>query len=285
VVDGTGERRPTGWQVALELTPIESALVCRRQVFAAASSPRVAWVRVFTYADRPDLAARTGEVEDGFAKFMGHGEVAVRHWGKLREQLPELQLVLWDDERDAVVGHARTMPAREAEQLPTGVDDMLEAWFGDGARPEPDVLSALVAVVDRGRQGEGLSLLLIEAMRDLADRSGFQSLIAPVRPTWKDRYPLIPLERYVRWKREDGLPFDPWIRLHARLGAALLEVCPASMRIEGTREEWEEWVGMRFPDDGEYVVPGALVPVEFADGRGLYVEPNVWMRHPAQTAD
>jgi hypothetical protein len=37
---------------------------------------------------------------------------------------------------------------------------------------------------------------------------------------------------------------------------------------------------MVFPDDGEYVVPGALAPVTFADGRGLYVEPNVWMRHP-----
>src|SRR5687768_3337350 len=57
-----------------------------------ASWPTVAMVRVFTYAERPDLAARTGEVEDTLAEFMGHGEVAVRHWGKLREQLPELQL-------------------------------------------------------------------------------------------------------------------------------------------------------------------------------------------------
>jgi len=32
---------------------------------------------------------------------------------------------------------------------------------------------------------------------------------------------------------------------------------------------------------GDYVVPGALVPVSFADGHGVYVEPNVWMRHAA----
>jgi GNAT superfamily N-acetyltransferase len=236
-------------------------------------------VRVFTYAERPDLAARTGEIKDTFAEFMGHGEVALRHWGKLRPELPELQLVLWDDERDAVVGHARTLPAREAEGLPGGIDDMLETWFGDGARPEPDVLSAMVAVVDRGHGGQGLSRLLIEGMRDLARREGYSSLIAPVRPTWKERYPLISMERYARWTRDDGLPFDPWLRVHARLGAELLEVCPASMRIEGTREEWESWTGMPFPDDGEYVVPGALVPVAFAGGRGVYVEPNVWMRH------
>jgi hypothetical protein len=32
------------------------------------------------------------------------------------------------------------------------------------------------------------------------------------------------------------------------------------------------------------VVPGALVPVEFAGGRGVYVEPNLWMRHPVPAA-
>ena len=27
-------------------------------------------------------------------------------------------------------------------------------------------------------------------------------------------------------------------------------------------------------------VPGALVPVHFKNGRGVYVEPNIWIRHP-----
>ena len=241
-------------------------------------------MRTFTYAERPDLVARLGEIENTFAEFLGHGDVVEQYWGRLREDLPHLQLVLWDDERDVVVGHARTAPARESDGLPGGVDDVLEAWFDRNPRPEPDVLSALVAVVDRRRQGEGLSSLLVQAMVDLAGREGFDSLIAPVRPTWKDRYPLIALDRYARWTREDGLPLDPWLRVHARLGAELLEVCPTSMRITGSREEWEEWTGMAFPDDGEYVVPGALGPVEFADGRGVYVEPNVWMRHRVRVA-
>lgn len=237
-------------------------------------------MRAVTYAERPDLAARTGEIEDTFATFLGHGEVALRHWHKLRLEFPELQLVLWDDEHDVVVGHARTLPTRAAEGLPNGVDGVLEAWFA-GERPEPDVLSALVAVVDRRRQRQGLSTLLVRAMAELARQHGFPALVAPVRPTWKDRYPLIPMERYISWRRDDGLPFDPWLRVHERLGAELLEVCPASMRIAGTTAEWEEWTGLVFPDDGDYLVPGGLVPVRFVDGHGVYVEPNVWMRHPA----
>ena len=184
-------------------------------------------MRVFTFAERPDLAERTDEVPEAFPEYMGHGEVLVEHWGKLREQLPELQLVLWDEERDAVIGYGRTIPTREREGLPGGVDDMVARWFGDGARPEPDVLSALVAVVDDRRRGEGLSGLLIERMRDLAGRCGFSSLIAPVRPTWKERYPLIPIGDYVGWTRLDGLPFDPWIRLHARLGARAARRVPS----------------------------------------------------------
>lgn len=237
-------------------------------------------MRVFTYAERPDLAARTGEVRDALPEFTGHGQIAVEHWGKLRTELPELQLIMWDDESDAVVGHARTLPAREAEGLPGGIDEMLERWFAERPRPEPDVLSAMVAVVDNRHNGRGLSSLLIRGMRDVAAREGFSSLIAPVRPTWKDRYPLIPMEQYARWTRGDGLPFDPWLRVHARLGAEPLGPCPASMRVEGSREEWETWTGMTFPQDGDYVVPGGLVPVEFRDGRGVYVEPNFWMRHP-----
>jgi GNAT superfamily N-acetyltransferase len=237
-------------------------------------------VRTFTYAERPDLAARTGEIADTFAPFLGEGEIAKRHWHKLREELPELQLVLWDEERDRVVGHARTIPVSTAGGLPGGVDDALEAWFGDGTRPEPDVLSAMVAVVDRDHQGQGLSAVLIAGMTHLARRNEFPALVAPVRPNWKDRYPLIPMERYVRWTRDDGLPFDPWLRVHARLGAELLEVCAASMTIEGSTEEWKAWTGLEFPDDGDYLVHGGLVPVRFEDGRGSYVEPNVWMRHP-----
>jgi len=206
--------------------------------------------------------------------------VALQHWHKLRPELPHLQFVLWDEEEDAVVAHGRTLPARAADGLPGGIDDMLETWFGDGGPPEPDVLSAMVAVVDRKRQGQGPF-----TARDRGDgrHRAEQRLLRADRtraPDVKDRYPLIPMERYASWRRDDGLPFDPWLRVHARLGAELLHVCRASMTVAGSAAEWEEWTGLAFPGDGDYVVPGALVPVpvRFADGQGTYVEPNVWMR-------
>ena len=52
--------------------------------------------------------------------------------------------------------------------------------------------------------------------------------------------------------------------------------------VAGTVSEWEEWTGMRFPESGPYVVPGALQPVsmDLERDEGRYEDPNVWMRHP-----
>src|SRR5262249_2318044 len=115
--------------------------------------------------------------------------------------------------------------------------------------------------------------------REIAARNSLDALIVPVRPSFKERYPLTSIERYAAWTRDDGLPFDPWMRVHARLGATILKPEPRSLRITATLEEWEEWTEMRFPDEGEYVFPGGLAPLGIRDGRGEYWEPNVWMHH------
>ena len=49
----------------------------------------------------------------------------------------------------------------------------------------------------------------MRGMAGLAARAGLAHLIAPVRPSQKERYPTIPIERYTRWTEEDGTPFDP----------------------------------------------------------------------------
>jgi GNAT superfamily N-acetyltransferase len=240
-------------------------------------------VLVVPYSERPDLVERLGEVEDVWPEFLHHTDAAFNTlWSRVRREFPDFQLVLYDDDRDTLVGRGQTIPFRwdgTFEDLPNGVDGVVRRVFDSGG--EPTTVSALVAVVDPRYQGRGLSSLIIEGMRGGAAGHGLDALLAPVRPTLKARYPLTAMERYLVWRRADGQLFDPWLRVHERLGAEILGVCPGSLLVEGTVAEWEEWAGMAFPDSGSYVVEGALVPVEIDRARdvGRYVEPNVWMRH------
>ncbi len=242
--------------------------------------------QIVTDAERPDLAERLEEIGDPWPEFIHHDETVIRWWPLLHERFPDFQLILHDPKTDIVLGRGCTIPVSwdgRPESLSGGVVDALEEGFSDGVTA--NVLCALVAVVDPPRHGQGLSGHIIGGMAEAAGRAGLECLIAPVRPTLKDRYPLTPFEDYIRWTREDGLPFDPWMRLHARLGAEILAVAPRSLDISGSVPEWESWTGMSFPEDGDYVVPGALVPVRFEDGVGRYVEPNVWMRHGLTRVD
>ena len=120
---------------------------------------------------------------------------------------------------------------------------------------------------------------MIQAMAACARRANLARFVAPVRPNWKDRYPTIPIECYSQWKRSDGLPFDPWLRVHARLGAPVLRPEPRSLLIEAPVSDWQAWTAMEFPEEGEYVFPAGLALLDVRDGWGSYWEPNVWMQH------
>ena len=119
---------------------------------------------------------------------------------------------------------------------------------------------------------------MLRRLGSVAAAHGLDRLVAPVRPTWKERYPLVPIQRYAAWRRPDGLPFDPWLRAHERLGGEMLGSAPRSMTSRHARGVGGV-DGHVFPDDGDYVVP-ARSSVHFKNGRGLYVEPNVWVRTP-----
>ena len=75
-----------------------------------------------------------------------------------------------------------------------------------------------------------------KAMKEIGNRNGLSGMIAPVRPSRKCDYPLTPIERYIEWiKPESELPFDPWLRVHARSGAVIIKPCQTAMRIEEDR--------------------------------------------------
>jgi len=245
---------------------------------------------VFTLAERPDLEAGARSLPSAFAEFMYHDAVVGRYWGSLFNDFAEHQVVVCDGEDEILaVGHC--IPVfwdGTVGGLPAGLDGVLERAVGDLEEGRaPTVVSALLANVTRAHRGRGLSGVVLGAMKAVAAGHALGAMIAPVRPTLKEQYPLTPMDRYARWERPDGLPFDPWLRVHRRLGAEFLSIVPESMVITGTIPEWEEWTGIRFPESGPYVVPGALQPVVMDLDRdlGVYTEPNIWMRHPVEAVD
>jgi GNAT superfamily N-acetyltransferase len=220
----------------------------------------------------------------GWPEFMQHDPVAERHQARLATELAEFQVLLLDDKDEpAALGVAIPFAwDGTLAGLPAGWDAVVTQGVADldvGRRPT--ALAALSVTVAPARRGQGLSRLVIQALKDAAVRAGLGTLLAPVRPSAKSTYPLTPMERYVRWARPDGAPFDPWLRTHWRLGGEVLEVCPVSMEITAGVAAWEAWTGLAFPETGPYVVPEALVPVAIDRERdlGRYLEPNVWLRH------
>jgi GNAT superfamily N-acetyltransferase len=238
-----------------------------------------------TLAERPDLAEevrRLGAVV--WPEFLQHDAVCGRYWQSLYTTFAHCQIVLCDTNHIVIaVGH--TIPLRwdgTIADLPPGLDGALERGANDADLGRaPTTLSALAAIVAPSHQRQGLSATILQAMCSTAAAYGLTALIAPVRPTLKHRYPLTPIDRYARWTRSDGSPFDPWLRVHCRLGAEFLRVAPQSMVVTGPVEAWETWTGLSFPESGPYAVPEALQPVIIDRRRdcGRYEDPNIWMRH------
>jgi hypothetical protein len=238
-------------------------------------------MHIATAGERPDLLDPGWErTRDTLPEYNNHGDVLAGYWPRLTEELPDFQFHLVGDE-DEILARARSIPVRwngTVEDLPAGIDGAIARGFDEGCA---NVLCALLIMIPRDLQSRGLSGMAVQAMSEIARGQGLEALVAPVRPSWKERYPLVPIDRYAAWRRTDGFLFDPWMRVHERLGARVLAAEPRSLRITGRIDEWESWTAMRFPESGDYWFPGGLatVRVDRVGDSGRYWEPNVWMHH------
>jgi len=235
---------------------------------------------IVRYADRSDLRARRHAELSGvtFPEYMHHNAPGNRYWGRLYSDFPDFQVALV--EGDELLAEAHAVPIAwngTIEDLPSGWEEGFVRGMDSTKRPS--ALMAIAISVAPARQGQRLSGRMIETFKDNARAAGLSSVIAPVRPTLKERYPLIPIERYLEWRRGDGSHFDPWIRIHEHVGGEILAPAPESMTIRSPVADWEEWTGMSFPEDGEYVFPGGLATLDVRDGVGTHIEPNVWLLH------
>lgn len=238
-------------------------------------------LRVVTLAERPDLEAAMLGMESTWPAYIRPDPVVVG-WAFDRHPAHQLLVLAGDD----VVARAATVPLAwdgDPASLPdTGWDEVLRMSMMDTYRDrEPNTACALEVAVVPGQRSRHLSGRTLAAVADNARRHGFGDVVVPVRPSAKHHEPHVPMTEYAARTREDGLPADPWLRVHVREGGQIVGVCPCSMTISGSLAQWRGWTGLPFDTSGPVTVPGALNPVEVSveHDRAVYVEPNVWVRH------
>jgi hypothetical protein len=241
-------------------------------------------VRTRTLAEAPALERVMRRFHRaGWPRFLRDDAVNAL-WPRLYTDFPQFQLAL-EGPGSRIVAIGNTVPFAwngTRRGLPDRLADVLaRAIRGRECGVKPTALVALAAIVTPGQRGKGWSARLVRAMTHLAAGRGLRALLAPVRPASKGDYPLTPMQEYAGWRRPDGAPFDPWLRVHWRLGARALRVTPRGNTVRARVCEWEEWTGLRFPASGRYVVPGAFQPIRVDRRRDRvdYEEANVWMLH------
>jgi hypothetical protein len=239
--------------------------------------------RIITLDQNPSLKEQIDRLSElSWPELLLHGDV--RHWHSLFDRFSAYQVAfVKDDDRVIAAGH--TVPLLwegRSEHLPENLDILMHrAVENDEMQIKPNCLSALAIIIDPDFRRENLSRKMIKAMISLGRKYELKSLLAPLRPTLKSSYPEMPFDEYINMKAENSEPFDPWIRVHVRMGAKIIKVMEKSITVVGSVSEWESWTGMKFTESGEYNVKGALQPVliDLEADRGFYTEPNLWVCH------
>ena len=200
---------------------------------------------------------------------------------------PEYQVLMLDQD-DKVQGVGVSVPIYwdgTDEGLPGGCDDALvrSAQLVKDQTP-PNAACSLSVTVTADAARQGVAELIITGLRDAAARAGAVALICPTRPILKSCFPIVEMSDYAGWRTGDGAHFDPWLRLHVRLGGRLLKVSEASTVLTGSVEEWRRWTGEELPGPGLFVIPGALAPLLVDGAVGTYVEACLWIVHELSIA-
>ncbi|MEI6289287.1 MAG: hypothetical protein WCP19_02540 [Chloroflexota bacterium] len=227
-----------------------------------------------------------GLASAAWPEFMLHDPISAQYWNYLFTDFPKFQFAIIDTKKNTAAAMANSVPihwAGNLEDLPEeGWDWAFQKSVSDHKEgKKPNMLCAIQVAIHPNYRHKSISREMVKEMRKTAITADLHQLIAPVRPSQKSLYPIISIDHYINWINDENLPFDGWLRVHARMGAKIIKPCHRAMQITGSISEWEKWSGLKFPESSDYVIPGALVPVQIdiENNLGIYIEPNVWMVH------
>ena len=239
-------------------------------------------------AARPLGANRSDQVTDVWPEYNEQGDVLDEHWSRLDEDFPSSSSSSTTRSADAALAHGHSIPCALGRhgRGPAGRDRRARSSTRVGSATRAasrTTLSALAIEIPPAHQGGGLSRTMIGAhARHRSATTASPDLIAPLRPTWKERYPLTPIERYASWTRDGRAPvrpLDPPARPPRRGDR------PADTAVAPDHGHRGRLGGVdrrcRSRRAATYVFPHGLAPldVDREPDRGEYWEPNVWVHH------
>jgi hypothetical protein len=235
-------------------------------------------------AERPDRAPLWSGLTGLWPRFMTQDETGDFFYGYEFDHYPEFQLLAVDLDTGEAVAKAHSVPLSFTGAIADGLPEHGWDWAVRQAThdrlsgAEPAIVSALEIMVRPDLRSHGLSARMLAALRANTAARGFTDLIAPVRPIGAQGKSI---DTYAYEQRPDGLPVDPWLRVHVRAGGRIVNVAHTSMVMVGTLADWRRWTELPFDTSGAVTVPQALGPVhcDVAGNRAVYVEPNVWVHH------
>lgn len=145
-------------------------------------------------------------------------------------------LFLTDEADPQLAGHGITAGIHwdgKSDTLPDGWQGVVLKSYKDsvsGAAPNT-IVGLFIRVEPEFREG-GIAKTIAEEMGVLREKNNLTYFILPLRPPlrYEQEYASLPFATFAAATREDGLPLDHWVRMHVRLGAAVIRISEKSHR-------------------------------------------------------
>lgn len=169
-------------------------------------------LEVVTASDRPDLDDEAAAAfRQRWPEFIFHDPIPPQYLDRVHEHFSEYDVLLLVDGQVAAGGWGVLIAWDQTSAgLPEGYDAALVGAVEDReAGRTPNTLCFMAAAVHPDHDKQGLAARVLDVLTERAAQAGVAHVVAPIRPTWKQRHPEVSMREYATWSREDGLSIDP----------------------------------------------------------------------------